>query len=412
MATSIPDKANSDNDGGTWFKVPSTRAFSVTRLATLVILILLALRATPHAEPGVSADSILFGQSAAFEGPAASLGVAFRHGLIAAFEEANRSGGVHGRSLELISYDDGYEPEQAIANTTRLIEEDAVFALIGEVGTPTSRAVQPIAEMRGVPFIGPFTGAAFLRDAALNTVINVRASYDEEAEALVDYLTDDLGFRRIAILYQDDTFGRAGLAGVTAALDRRALEAVADGTYRRNTTAVKRALLSIRRAEPQAVIIIGAYKPTATFIETAASIGLDVVFATVSFVGSQALANELGDNPHDIIVSQVVPPFNDRSLPVVDRFHTALGVSAPEAEAGFVALEGYITGRLVADALQAIGPEPTRLDFLQLFKTPVTFDIEGLKLSYSGDDNQGSDQVFLTRIEPDGTFTAVDDERE
>lgn len=366
------------------------------------------LMAGAKAETGVFDDRILFGQSAAFEGPAASLGTAFRDGLNAAFNEANRSDGINGRRLELISYDDGYDPARAIDNTNRLIDEDAVFALIGEVGTPTSRAAQPIAEKNEVPYVGPFSGAAFLRNAALKTVVNMRASYDQEAEALVDYLTTDLGFTRIAVLYQDDTFGRAGLTGVTTALQSREMKTVADGTYRRNTTAVKRALLTIRRANPQAIIIVGAYKPTAVFIKTAQSIGLDVDFAALSFVGGKALAGELGSTDNTILVSQVVPLFDDRTLPLVERFQSALAASAPEAEPGFVALEGYVVGRLVIDALGRLGPAPTRSAFLELFRTSAVFNIDGLVLTFDTGDNQGSDQVFLTKINPDGSFAAVD----
>lgn len=380
----------------------------VLRLVLSIAALLLGAISTAKAEPGIFDDRIVFGQSAAFEGPAASLGTAFRDGLEAAFAEVNRAGGVHGRRLELISYDDGYEPERAIVNTNRLIAEDAVFALIGQVGTPTSRAAQPIAEKNDVPFVGPFSGAAFLRNAALTTVINMRASYDEEAETLVDYLTADLGFDRIAVLYQDDTFGLAGLTGVTTALQNRGLEPVADGTYRRNTTAVKRALLTIRRAEPQAVIIVGAYKPTAVFIKTAQDIGLDAVFAALSFVGGQALAAELGRTEGTVLVSQVVPLFDDRRLPLVARFQDALTASAPEAEAGFVALEGYIVGRLVIDTLERLGPQPTQAAFLALFAKPAVFDIDGLELTYDAGDNQGSDEIYLTKIRPDGSFAAVD----
>ncbi len=389
---------------------PFWRLFArISRFGLVLTLFLGSSFTSTRAETGVFEDRIVIGQSAAFAGPAASLGTAFRHGLLAAFEEANRAGGVDGRRLELVSYDDGYEPEQAIANTGRLIGEDGVFALAGEIGTPTSRAAQPIAEKNGVPFIGPFTGAAFLRNPALSTVINVRASYDQEAEALVDYLTGTLGLSRIAVLYQDDTFGRAGLNGTVAALDKRGLELVADGTYRRNTTAVKRALLSIRRARPDAVIIVGAYKPTAAFIKTADSIGFDAVFATLSFVGSRALAAELRPLNRTVLVSQVVPLFHDQSSPLVARFREALSISAPEAETGFVALEGYITGRLIIDALARLGEDPTRQAFLELFRSPVEFDIDGLPLAFGLGDNQGSDAVFLTVIEPDGSFTAVDE---
>ena len=367
------------------------------------------------AEPGVYDDRIVFGQSAAFKGPAASLGLDLRYGILAAFDEANRKGGVHGRRVELVSYDDGYEPEKAIVNTHRLIKEDHVFALIGEVGTPTSKAVQPITQENSVPFIGPFTGASFLRDPKLTNVINVRASYDEETEEITDYLVKDLGLSRIAILYQDDTYGGAGLSGMTKALARRGLKPVADGTYMRNTTAVKRAALAIRKAHPEAVVIIGAYKPTAEFIRIARQIGIDARFLTVSFVGSKALASDLGKDGTGTVISQVVPDYEGTDNPLTTHFHEALQALAgdPEidVEAGepsFVSLEGYITGRLVIDVLQEIGPMPTRAKFLEVFSQPRSFDIDGVSLNYGPGDNQGFDHVFLTAIGPSNTFESIE----
>jgi branched-chain amino acid transport system substrate-binding protein len=161
---------------------------SLRRIAVVAMLssgAISFIQATARAEPGVFDDRIVFGQSAAFDGPAAALGLGMREGILAAFNEANAGGGVNGHKLELVSYDDGYEPEKAIANTKRLIGEDTVFALVGEVGTPTSNAVQPIATEAGVPFIGPFTGAAFLRDPSLKNVINIRGSYGQETEACI-----------------------------------------------------------------------------------------------------------------------------------------------------------------------------------------------------------------------------------
>src|SRR5579864_826779 len=211
-----------------------------------------------HAEDGVTADKIVFGQAAALDGPAAALGQGMRQGLVAAFEEANKAGGVKGHKLELVSVDDGYEPTKSVEAAKKLIEQDKVFALIGSVGTPTSVAVQPMASDAGVPFIGAFTGAEFLRTPYKANVINVRASYFQETETMVEHLTGDLGVTRIAIFYQDDAFGQAGLAGVKRALDRRKMALVAEGAYERNTTAIKRALLSIRAGKPEAVIMVGA----------------------------------------------------------------------------------------------------------------------------------------------------------
>src|SRR5690242_13325799 len=266
------------------------------------------LTAAPaRAEPGVSDDKIVFGQSAAFDGPAAALGLGMREGILAAFNEANANGGVNGHKLELVSYDDGYEPEKAIANTKRLITQDAVFALVGEVGTPTSNAVQPIATEAGVPFIGPFTGAGFLRDPALKNVINIRGSYDQETEAWIEHLTKDLGISKIAILYQDDAFGLAGLEGVQRALAKRNMSLVASGSFLRNTTAVKSALLDIMKAKPDAVVTVAPYKPVAEFIKFAHMLKFDPVFVAISFVGSDSLAQELGNHGAGVIVSQVVP---------------------------------------------------------------------------------------------------------
>ena len=382
-----------------------------TRTVLSLAVTLVLLVAAPwkvHAEPGVYENRIVFGQSAAFKGPASALGSGMREGILAAFEEANAAGGVAGRRLELVSYDDGYEPEKAIANTKRLIEADQVFALIGEVGTPTSKAVQPIATDEGVPFLGPFTGAAFLRDPSLENVINVRASYDQETEAWIEHLTNDLDFSRIAILYQDDSFGRAGLAGVRKALAKRGMELVSEGTYKRNTTAVKRALLRIRKGRPEAVVMVGAYKPCAAFIRIARQIDMNPVFVNISFVGSKALSEELGADGEGVVVTQVVPLPEDTSLPLVARYQRALKAANAEAEPGFVSLEGYMVGRLVVAALEHLGEPVTRQELLSKIKEIGNFDLGGVTLTYGPGDNQGMDRVFLTVIQADGSFEEVD----
>lgn len=384
-------------------------SFLRTALAFVVIVALnVDLVIVARADPGVFDDKIVFGQSAAFKGPAAVLGLGMREGILAAFNEANAAGGVHGRKLELVSYNDGYEPEKAIANTERLIGDDKVFALIGEVGTPTSKAVQPITTEQSVPFLGPFTGAAFLRDPSLRNVINVRASYDQETEAWIERLTGDLGLSRIAILYQDDSFGRAGLKGVTKALEKRGLKPVAEGTYMRGTTAVKRALLAIRKGSPQAVVMVGAYKPCAEFIKLAHTIKLDTIFVNISFVGSKALAEELGQDGKGVVVTQVVPLPDDVDIPLVARYQRAMKATNPYAKVGFVSLEGYIVGRLTVEALNRLGNPVTRAGLLSTIRDVGVFDLDGVTLSYGPDDNQGMDRVFVTVIQQDGSFKAVD----
>jgi ABC-type branched-subunit amino acid transport system substrate-binding protein len=377
-------------------------------LAPAVLAFNLVSALTAHADPGVFDDRIVFGQSAALKGPAAALGLGMREGIVAAFQEANATGGVHGRKLDLVSYNDGYEPEMAIANTRRLIDDDKVFALIGEVGTPTSNAVQTITTEQGVPFIGPFTGAASLRDPSLTNVVNIRASYRQETEAWIEHLTTDLGLSRIAILYQDDSFGRAGLEGVTEALGKRGMGLVAEGTYMRGTTAVRRALLAIRKGHPQAVVMVGTYEPCAEFIKLAHMIKLDAVFVNISFVGSEALAEELGRDGEGVVVTQVVPLPDDVKIPLVASYQRALKAVDPNAKPGFVSLEGYVAGRLVVEALNKLRNSVTRAGLLSTIRDVGVFDLDGITLSYGPGDNQGTDKVYLTVIQTDGSFKAVD----
>ena len=371
-------------------------------------LIVPTVTATPEpGTPGVTAERVLFGQSAAFDGPAAQLGTNMRLGIEAAFREANEAGGVHGRRLELVSMDDAYEPEAAIANTRRLIEEEQVFALIGAVGTPTSRSATPIAADAGVPYIAPFTGAAFLRDPGWDNIINLRASYNQETEEMVQRLIEDLGITRIGIMYQDDSYGRAGYGGVVQALERRSMEPVAIGIYPRNTTAVKTALLDLREGDPEAVIVIGAYEPVAELILWARRIEWEPVFLNVSFVGSNALARALGYRGVGVFVTQVVPFPEDDSQPLVAAYQAALAAYEPEAAPGFVSLEGYLAGRLAIAGLEGCGPEVDRACFLESLRGAESLDIDGFALEFGEDDNQGSDAVFLSVIGFDGRYSPV-----
>jgi branched-chain amino acid transport system substrate-binding protein len=358
------------------------------------------------AENGTADSQIVFGQVAALSGPAKDLGQGMRQGILAAFGDANHNGGIFGRMLELKSRDDGYEPEKTVEATKASLDEDKVFALVGAVGTPTSKAGQPIATEAKVPFIGPFTGAEFLRNPYNRYVVNIRASYFQETEAWVDHLTKDLGITKIAILYQDDAFGLAGLDGVQRALAKRNMSLVASGSFKRNTTAVKSALLDIMKGAPEAVITVAPYKPVAEFIKLAHQVQMNAVFVAISFVGSDSLAHELGKEGAGVIVSQVVPFPREESLPVVASYQRALIAMDPNAMPGFVSMEGYLVGRLVVDTLQRMKGEPTREGFLDAINS-APFDMGGVTLTYGPTRNQGSDQVYFTILEADGTFKPV-----
>ena len=374
-------------------------------------LLALALAALPFAsaaaDQGVSDDTVTFAQVAALDGPAAALGTGMMQGITAAFEEANRNGGVHGRMLKLESFDDGYEPDRSVEHVRSVIAGNAHLGFIGPVGTPTSKATQPVATEAQMPFIGPFTGAGFLRDASHGNIFNVRATYAAETEAWIAYLVDEMGMKNIAILYQDDGFGRVGLDGVNAALEKRGMALSAEGTYTRNTTAVKSALLEIRKAKPDAVVMVGAYKPIAEFIKLSRKLKFDPTFVNISFVGSKALAQELGPDGEGVIVSQVVPFPWDDSIRIVSEYQAALAAVDAAAEPGFVTLEGYIVGRLAIEALQSAGADLTRDSYLQALAGLRDIDLGGAMLRFGEGDNQGMDDVFLTRITADGSFLPI-----
>ena len=359
--------------------------------------------------PGFTNTEVRFGQSAALTGPSAALGQGMMKGIEAAFEEANAAGGVHGRMLKLETFDDQYEPDPAFANTMKLIDEEQVFALIGAVGTPTSRAALPLAEEAGVPFIAPFTGAQLLRDEDLNQVLNFRASYHQETEKMVDLLSQARK-TRVAVLYQNDSYGNDGLNGVQMAVDNNeaGMELVESWYYRRNTVAVNSAAFRIAEKNPDAVIIIGGYQPAARIIEKLRmKLEPDPTFLAVSFVGSDALADELGSDGEGVYVTQVVPLPTDTDNDVVDNYTQALQAYDPEETPGFISLEGYVAGRLAIERLEACGVELTRECFLDVLDSSQTVTIDDLTLQFGPGDNQGSDEVYLTRIGANGQLESV-----
>jgi len=358
-------------------------------------------------DPGVSADKVVFGQAAVFEGPASALGLGMRQGIQAAFAEANKAGGVKGRKLELVAVDDGYEPNKSIEAVNKLIGDHKVFALIGAVGTPTSAATLPIATKAEVPVVGFFTGAEALRTPHNPHAIHIRASYFQETEVMVEQLTKEMGFKKISILFQDDGFGRAGLEGINRALAKRSMKLASEGSFERNTVAVKNALLEIRKGEPEAVVIIGPYKPAAEFIKLARQIKMTSAFVNISFVGSDVLATELGAGGGGVIVTQVVPFPQDASIPLVKRYHEALKAANPSATPGFISLEGYMTGRVAIAALEKIDGAPTRKALIEAVGKLGTLDLGGMSLTYAPGNSQGSSQVYLTAIGADGKFVSL-----
>ena len=369
-----------------------------------IILIFLYFAAAAVPLTGAAAQNtepIILGQSCALSGPAKDLGIEMRSGLLAAFGLINDKGGVRGRHIHLKSLDDGYEPDQAVRNTLKLITEDDVFLLIGEIGTPTSKAVVSIIEEYRIPFFAPFSGAELLRTPFRNYVINVRASYYQEMETLADYLINDRHFSKIACFYQNDSYGSAGLQGIELALEKRGMQLVSKGTYERNTLAVMGGMKDIYRADPEAVVLVGAYQACAEFIKLSKTkISKDLTFCNISFVGSESLKDALGAYGEDVIISQVVPDPTDPSMPLIEEYMQSMKVYQHGEALGYTSLEGYIAGRLFAEIAGAVTGELTRESFISTMQTVGSFNLGGLILTFGPQDHQGLDTVYLTTIFP------------
>lgn len=376
------------------------------RLAPFALLPLLAGMALPTlaSSDGVSPGALRLGMVNVQTGPASGLGKGMRSGAEAVFKQVNAKGGVHGRKIELLVGDDGYEPDKAIDETLKMIEQNKVFSLFGYVGTPTSNAVLPIVKEMDVPLVGAFTGAMTLRAPVTKQVFNVRASYDDEAETLVAHFIAK-GAKSVAVFYQDDGFGQAVLSGTDKALKKRSMAIAAKSTFQRNTLAVKAGLAALLEAKPDAVVMVGPYAPLAAFIKEARAAGLKSQLATVSFVGTDNLVAEVGKDGDGVVISQVVPFPEDNDLPIQRECREALAANGGE-KLGFVNFEGCITAKVMVAALERAGQTPDRAGLVKTMQGMSGVDLGGMKINFAENNHQASSDVFLTQIR-DGKIAKI-----
>jgi ABC-type branched-subunit amino acid transport system substrate-binding protein len=352
--------------------------------------------------PGVTSKSILLGQSAAFSGPAAQLGIQMNLGTKAYFDHVNSQGGVFGRKIELKTRDDRYEANLCVENTKKFIEEDRVFALVSYVGTPTTAAAMPIFTEAKVPLVGPFTGAEVLRNPVNRYIFNVRASYYDETEKIVEQLVST-GNHKIAVFYQDDAYGQAGLKGVEIAMAKRNMKILALGKVERNTVKVQDAVKTINAAQPDGVIMISAYTSITEFVREMKAAGSTTQFHNVSFVGSKALADALKDEGYGVAISQVVPFPWSPSVPIVKEYQNVLS-KAGNTDFNFSSLEGYIVAKVMVEGLRRAGKDLTREKLVSALESLNQVDIGEFMLSFSPTNHSGSKYVDLTMIGHAGKF--------
>lgn len=345
--------------------------------------------------------TLLLGQSAALSGPAAQLGLQMNRGAAIFFERLNAEGGINGRTVDLRVLDDGYEPDRCRANTQALIDKEGVFALFGYVGTPTSLAALPVVTAASVPFIAPFTGAEALREPFNRQVFHVRASYYDETALIVSQLTA-LGLKKIAVMRQNDSYGQAGLDGVSRALASHSLEPTAVGLVQRNSVDVAAAVAAIVPTRPDAVVLIGAYKGCAAFIRAARAAGYGGSFYNVSFVGAQALADELGKQANGVVVSQVMPfPFST-TTPIAREYGDAVRRAGNNATANYSSMEGYLGAKVLAEGLRRAGANPTRDSLIAGLESLQRFNVGGYMVDFGPRDHTASSFVELSMLTGDG----------
>ncbi len=372
----------------------------IARGASLVMAGFLALVSPAWGDPGVTDTEILIGSCSALEGPANFLGTQTVLGAKAYLNHVNDQGGVHGRKIKLVAYDDSYEPAKAIECFNRLKQEQ-VFAAGFFVGTPTGAKHVPMAESAKVPIVGLFTGAQLLHEPFKRYVINVRASYHDEAREQVDNLWNALGMRKIGVIYQDDAFGVTVLEGVKKALTKYNAAPVAQGSFPRNTLDVNRGIELVRAANPEAVIMVGPYAPVAEIVKRGRAAGWNPLFVTVSFVGTEAYIKAMGKDGEGAVITQVVPPPNRADLPSVALYHKTLKKYFPEAQPNFVSLEGFVDAMVLVEGLKRAGRDLTRERLIDAIESIKDLDIglgPQLKLDYGPTKHKGFERVYYTVV--------------
>jgi branched-chain amino acid transport system substrate-binding protein len=379
----------------------SFRSVSLRLIGVLAVLTVAGERADAQflsRDHPLSGGEIKIGMSNAQTGRIGLLGIEVRRGCEAYFTRVNKEGGVAGRRLVLVDYDDHYEPVETVSNAETLIDRDKVFALLDFLGTPTCRAIIPMVNEANIVLVGPISGAAIFRQPMQRLIFNTRASYGEEAETLVSHLLTDLGCKRIALFRQDDSFGDAGRVAVVEALRRRGMVLVGEGEYVRNSVKASDALYHIAKAKPDAVILFGSYKPCADLIRGAKQIGLkNTVFCNVSIVGTEPLIKYLAEDGDGVIISQVVPsPYNDSS-PLVHEYQADMryiGIT----DFTYMSLEGYLNSLVLVDGLRRAGQALTEDSLVDALEH-LTLDFLSFGIHFSPETRQGSHQVFLTKID-------------
>ena len=371
------------------------------RTISLGVLVGILLAAPAIAqEVGVTSKEVKLASCSALDGPARVLGLETVTGATAYLNYVNDGGGVNGRKVQLMAFDDGYDPAQADSCFNRLLKEK-VFAAGFFVGTPTAAKYVPLAQQGKLPVVGLFTGAQLLYEPTKHYIVNVRASYYDETREQIRNLWETMGARKIAVLYQDDAFGKTVLDGVKLALTKYHSAPVATGTFARGSLDVDHGLAEVQATNPQAVVLVGPYSPVAAIVKKAHARGWHPLFLTVSFVGTEQFIKEAGGDAEGTIITQVVPPPDRTELPTVKLYREQLSKYFPQAKPNFVSLEGFLDAMVFVEGLKKAGTNPTREKFIDGIESLHGTDLglgPKLKLNYSASSHKGLNEVYTTVV--------------
>ena len=351
----------------------------------------------------VDASSIKLGQSIALSGPLSELGQAMHQGAKAGFAAINGNGGVNGRRIDLMASDDGYDVKRSLENVKGFLADPGIFALFNCMGTPMVEAMLPSVLESGIPYFAPFSGALSARPANAKNVFNIRASYPEEAQQLVQHLAT-VGIKRIAIAYQNNTFGKEIFTATQLAMAKFKVEATAIVTVENSAADAGSAAAKVATSQPQAVLLGLAGKPTIEFVKAIRAQRKGLPLYALSIMGAAATLKAIGVDATGIAVSQVVPLPNNSILPIVRDFQQAWKASNTALEPSHLALEGYINARVFAEALRRAGKTPSRSAFIDSTWAMKKFDLGGFDVSFSASDKNASRFVELTMVASDGRF--------
>lgn len=344
--------------------------------------------------------TIIFGASLPKTGIMKEWGKSVYTGANAYFNYVNDSNILkNGKKIRFISLDDKYEPELTKDNMNKLLSRSDIFGLFGFVGTPTVKNILPVLEKSEIPFIAPFTGASFLRDKSKENFINFRSSYKEEIEKIVDYLIEKKGISKIAVFYQNDTFGEEGYISLIQALSERKLKLHGEGMYKRNTLSIKHAFTEIKEKKPEAIIMVGAYKPNALFIKKAKNDEdlKDVLFCNISFSDSDQMIKELDFQAQNMVFSQVVPTYTNNKIDVIKEYRYLMKRYFPLEPLGFISLESFLAAKSVVKALNEVEGTLTREKFLEKMKNLEKDTLKGIELKYKN--TQLLNDIYLFKYE-------------